>query len=96
MNIIAAIIFIIIALASMIMNLYLNKYPKDFFIHIVLKSILFFNAFFFLMAIPILFGAPIGYLIFGILFSFLLSICVNLTRRFLSQILIKYFGKTKQ
>ena len=95
MDVIAAIIFVIIAVGSMIMNAYLSKYPKDFVFHTVLKSILFFNGFFFLISIPILFGTPIGYLLFVIPICFLVSVITSFTSRFLAQAIDKKLGKTE-
>jgi len=61
--IISMIIFILVACGSMIMNVYLLRYSKDKWVNTLLRAILLFTTFFFLVSIPTLFGTTIGYLV---------------------------------
>ena len=78
MQIISVVIFVLISGASIGVNIYLLKYPRDNVFNLVLKPILYFVAIFFLTTIPVLLGVSPVYLFSVIPLVFLLSVVIGL------------------
>lgn len=77
LSIISTVVFILVACGSMIMNVYLMKYTKDKWISTILRAILFFNSFFFLVSIPTLYGTPEDYLVVTIPIILVISLFIS-------------------
>ena len=95
MNIIAVVTLFIIAGGSMVLIPYLLRYPQDFLLNTVLKSILFFNVFFVMMLIPYFTGTTIDYVFSGIPICLLISVSVSFGSFYLAKAFSKYLLKKK-
>lgn len=91
--IISTILLIAIALVSLFMIVYLLKYASDKIVTTILRFLLYFNSFFLLTLIPILFGTDPKYLMYVIPIIFLACFIIISLQRLLFPIIKNYIKK---